>query len=169
MKPLLASIQAWWRSVTPREQKMLLVSGALALIAISYWGVWQPLEQRTAQAQARLQSEKQLLSWVSDNANRIVTLRGQAGQGSGGQAATNQSLNQVITQSTRQFKIELIRVQPRGEMMQVWIQPLPFTQLVAWIADLQQRQGVSVDVIDIDRGKESGLVEIKRLQLKRGA
>ena len=112
MKELLAPVQAWWRSVTPREQKMVMGMGALTVLAIAYWGIWQPLSERTAQAQARLQ--------------------------------------------------------PRGEMMQVWIQPLPFSQLVSWIAYLQERQGVSVDAIDIDRGKVNGVVEVKRLQLKRG-
>ncbi len=33
---------------------------------------------------------------------------------------------------------------------------------------MQERQGVSVDAIDIDRGKVNGVVEVKRLQLKRG-
>ncbi|EEO03300.1 type II secretion system protein M [Vibrio cholerae] len=164
MKELLAPLQAWWRSVTPREQKMVMGMGALTVLAIAYWGIWQPLSERTAQAQARLQTEKQLLSWVSENANDIVTLRAQGGS----DAPSDQPLNQVITNSTRQFNIELIRVQPRGEMMQVWIQPLPFSQLVSWIAYLQERQGVSVDAIDIDRGKVNGVVEVKRLQLKHG-
>ncbi len=79
MKELLAPVQAWWRSVTPREQKMVMGMGALTVLAIAYWGIWQPLSERTAQAQARLQTEKQLLSWVSENANDIVTLRAQGG------------------------------------------------------------------------------------------
>ncbi|ENM5932267.1 type II secretion system protein M [Vibrio mimicus] len=164
MKELLAPVNAWWRSVTPREQKMVMVTGALVVLAIAYWGIWKPLDERTTQAKARVQTEKQLLNWVSENANDIVTLRTQGGN----EAVSNQPLNQVITNSTHQFNIELIRVQPRGEMMQVWIQPLPFSQLISWIAYLQERQGVSVDVIDIDRGKVNGVVEVKRLQLKRG-
>ncbi|MCG6507489.1 type II secretion system protein GspM, partial [Vibrio parahaemolyticus] len=56
----------------------------------------------------------------------------------------------------------------RGEMMQVWIQPLPFSQLVSWIAYLKEKQGVDVEFMDLDRGKVPGVVEVKRLQLKRG-
>ena len=114
-------------------------------------------------ARARIVSEQQLLQWVQSTADDIVTLRRQ-----GGVVGTAQPLNQVISSSTRQFNIELIRVQPRGEMMQVWIQPLPFSQLVSWIAYLKEKQGVDVEFMDLDRGKVPGVVEVKRLQLKRG-
>lgn len=163
MKELFAPVQTWWRSVTPREQRMVLAMGALTVLAIAYWGIWQPLHERAAAAKARVQTEKQLLNWVSDNANDIMTLRA-----NGGAEISTQPLNQVITNSAREFNIELIRVQPRGDILQVWIQPLPFAQLVAWIAYLQERQGVSVDAMDIDRGKVNGVVDVKRLQLKRG-
>ncbi len=77
MKELLASVPAWWRSVTPREQKN--GNGHRRFDGTRYrlLGHMAAFGERTAQAQARLQTEKQLLSWVSENANDIVTLRAQ--------------------------------------------------------------------------------------------
>ncbi|MCG6213617.1 MULTISPECIES: type II secretion system protein M [Vibrio] len=161
--PLQASLQTWWSGISQREQRLVLMCGGLLFLGVLYWGILQPLQQRSDAAKARIVSEQQLLQWVQSTADDIVALRGQ-----GGVARTSQTLNQVITNSTRQFNIELIRVQPRGDMMQVWVQPLPFSQLVAWIAYLKEKQGVDVEYMDLDRGKVSGVVEVKRLQLKRG-
>ncbi|MDW6018609.1 type II secretion system protein M [Vibrio plantisponsor] len=160
---VIAPLQHWWQSINHREKVMVSICALLAVVAIVFWGVLQPLNERGVQAQNRIQTEKQLLAWVTDSADKITALRKQ-----GGVVRTSTPLNQVITSSTRQFKIELIRMQPRGEMMQVWIQPVPFTQLVAWIAYLKEQQGVDVDFMDIKRGKQAGVVEVQRLQLKRG-
>ncbi|WGY48144.1 type II secretion system protein M [Vibrio sp. ABG19] len=163
MKNLLNPAQAWWSSISQREQRLVLVCGGLLLLGLVYWGGVQPLQQRSENARTRIQSEQQLLQWVKSTADDIITLRRQ-----GGVVRTNQPFNQVIASSTRDFNIELIRVQPRGEMMQVWVQPLPFSQLVAWINFLREKQGIDVEFMDLDRGAAPGLVEVKRLQLKRG-
>ena len=163
MKNLLNPAQAWWSTISQREQRLVLVCGGLLLLGLLYWGVVQPLQQRSEHARTRIQSEQQLLQWVKSTADDIITLRRQ-----GGVVRTNQPFNQVIASSTRDFNIELIRVQPRGERMQVWVQPLPFSQLVAWINFLREKQGIDVEFMDLDRGAAPGLVEVKRLQLKRG-
>lgn len=163
MKNSLNALQAWWTSISAREQKMVLGCLVLGIVGVIYWGVLSPLGQRTELAKARIVSEKQLLNWVTDKADDIVRLRAQ-----GGVVASNQPFNQVISSSAQRFQIELIRIQPRDEMMQVWVQPLPFTKLVDWIAFLKETQGVDVEFMDIGRAQQSGVVEVKRLQLKRG-
>jgi len=163
MKNIITPLQSRWDSITLREKRMVLICLLFAVIAILYWGILQPLSERSELAKNRIQSEKQLLQWVSDRADTILTLRKQ-----GGVVRTSEPLNQVIVASTREYNVELIRVQPRGEMMQVWVQPLPFTKLVAWIAYLKEQQGVNVEFMDVKRGKQPGMVEVQRLQLKRG-
>ena len=81
---------------------------------------------------------------------------------------TNQPLNQAASSSAPRFGIELIRVQPRDDMLQVWVKPLSFDSLLDWMQFMHTRYGISVEFLDIDRGDKSGVVEVKRLQLKRG-
>jgi len=163
MNRFITPLQSWWQSISQREQRMVVVCTVFALIAVVFWGVLQPMSAKSTQAKNRVLSEKQLVNWVTDNADKIVTLRQQ-----GGVVRTSEPLNQLITDSTRRFNIELIRLQPRGEMMQVWIQPLPFTKLVDWLAYLKETKGVDVEFMDVKRGQQAGVVEVQRLQLKRG-
>lgn len=163
MKNLVSQAQAWWRSISPREQRMLLGCGVIVIVALIYWGMLQPMAQRAELAQSRIQSEKQLLTWVQDKADDITALRKSAGV-----TYSNQPLNQLVSSSARRFNVELIRVQPRNESVQVWIQPLAFNQLVNWLRYLKEQQGIEVEFLDIDRTDKAGMVDVNRLQFKRG-
>ncbi|MDN3697648.1 type II secretion system protein M [Vibrio cortegadensis] len=163
MKNLLSLLQTWWTSISQREQRLVIGCSVLLTIGVIYWGLLQPLNVRAEQAQLRITSEKQLLSWVENKADEIVALRS-----AGGIKVSNQPLNQIISSSTRGYKIELIRVQPRNEMLQVWIKPVPFNQFLSWIAYLKDQKGVEVEFMDIDRSEKPGVIDVNRLQFKRG-
>lgn len=163
MNALLAPLQNWWSKITPREQRLVMICSAFIVLGGLYWGVVQPVSERAATAQMRIQSEKQLLSWVKDKADSISQLRSQTGQ-----VVSGQPLNQAVSSSARRYKVELVRVQPRGEQLQVWIAPMPFNQFVEWITALQENHGIMVSFLDIDKGDRDGLIEVKRLQLTKG-
>ncbi|PFG45561.1 general secretion pathway protein M [Vibrio sp. ES.051] len=163
MKQLISQAQAWWSSISQREQRLVMGCGAIAIIGMVYWGVLQPMSQRAELAQSRIQSEKQLLTWVQNKADDITALRK-----SRGVSYSSQPLNQLVASSARRFNVELIRVQPRNESVQVWIKPLVFNQLVDWLRYLKEQQGIDVEFLDIDRTDPTGMVDVNRLQFKRG-
>lgn len=163
MKNLIAQVQTWWSSISQREQRMTMGCAALVIVGLIYWGILQPMSQRAELAQSRIQSERQLLAWVQDKADDITTLRK-----SGGVTYSNQPLNQLVSSSARRYNVELIRVQPRNESVQVWIKPLAFNQLVDWLRYLKEQQGIEVEFLDIDRTEQAGMIEVNRLQFKRG-
>lgn len=163
MKNLIAQAQTWWSSISQREQRLVMGGGIIAIIGMIYWGVFQPMNQRAELAQSRIQSEKQLLTWVQDKADDISALRK-----SGGVSFSNQPLNQVVSSSARRYKVELIRVQPRNDSVQVWIKPLAFNQMVDWLRYLKEQQGIEVEFLDIDRTDQAGMIDVNRLQFKRG-
>lgn len=164
MKGLLLNAQSWWLSISQREQRLVVVCSLVMIVGLIYWGILAPFAQRTELAQQRIQSERQLLSWVREQADEIVIKR-QAG----GVKVSNLPLNQTITSSTSRFSIELIRMQPRNDQLQVWIKPIPFEFFVNWLFYLQDNHGVTVEIMDIDKADQSGVVEVNRLQFKRGS
>ncbi len=163
MNKLIASLQGWWSSITPREQKLMTLGTILLVVGGLYWGIVQPVSERAQNAQMRIQSEKQLLAWVENRADDIIALR-QAG----GKSVSSLPLNQAISSTATRFDIELVRVQARGEEYQVWISPVAFNKFVDWIAFLQESHGVGVVFLDLDRSNTQGMVEVKRLQFSKG-
>jgi len=166
MDALKESLFSWWKGISLREQRMVIACTFLVLFGVVYWGIVQPVSARVDTARVRINSEKQLLSWVSNKADRIIELRRQGGIRTSSEPS--EPFNQVISASAKRYKIELIRIQPRDEMLQVWVKPVTFDNFVHWLAFLQQKQGVQVVFMDISNSDTTGVIEVKRLQLKRG-
>ncbi|KMV29441.1 type II secretion system protein M [Photobacterium swingsii] len=158
-------MKAWWKALSLREQRLMLGAGGALLIAVFYWGLWQPLATRAETAQQRINSERQLLDWVGKKANQIVSLRGNSSSSAG---ISDKGLNQVVNETTTRFRIELIRMQPRSEAVQVWVKPVPFNTLVNWLAFLRDEHGIDAQFLDISKADQNGVVEVNRLQLGRG-
>lgn len=163
MSALKESILSWWSSISIREQRLVIACSILLLLGGMYWGLIQPISERTDTAKVRINSEKQLLQWVVDSADRIVELRGKSGV-----STSDEPFNQVVSASAQSYKIELIRIQPRDDMLQVWVKPVAFDQFVHWLAYLQRKQSVQVEFMEISSSDSKGVIEVKRLQLKRG-
>ncbi|KLV06124.1 MULTISPECIES: type II secretion system protein M [Photobacterium] len=158
-------MKAWWNGLSLREQRLVLGGGIALFIAILYWGIWQPMANSAANAETHLQRERQLLSWVSQKADEIVALRGTSGSTG---SVSDKGLNQVINETTRRFQIEVIRMQPRSEAVQVWVKPVPFNTLVNWLAFLRDEHGIDTQFLDVTKTDRTGMVEVNRLQLGRG-
>nr|WP_026026021.1 type II secretion system protein M [Vibrio rumoiensis] len=165
MAALMAPVNNWWQGISTRERRLVIAGLSLFIIGFVYWGIFQPLSDRTEQAQIRLNTEKQLLQWVTSSADNIVSLRAQSGvRGS----QRNMPINQVVSSTASRFDIELIRMQPRDDMLQVWVQPLPFNTLINWLAELRDKYGLQVLFLDVNRTDKQGVVEVNRLQFQRG-
>ena len=158
-------MNAWWKGLSAREQRLVLGGGGALVLAVLYWGIWQPLATSAQNTENRLQSERQLLTWVTKKADEIVALRGTSGSTG---AVSNKGLNQVINETTGRFRIELIRMQPRSEAVQVWVKPLPFNTLISWLAYLRDEHGIDAQFLDVSKMDQAGMVEVNRLQLGRG-
>lgn len=158
-------LKQWWSSTSQRERRMLIAAGVILLIGCFYWLIYQPLNSKIELANNQLRSEQALNSWVVEKANAITTLRRQGGVG---RKVSDQPLNQIISVTASRHRVELVRMQPRDQMVQVWVQPLAFNNLVDWLDDLKTNQGLNVLYLDIKASDTPGMVEVDRLQLERG-
>ncbi|MFA0411923.1 type II secretion system protein GspM, partial [Vibrio splendidus] len=59
MRNMIEPLQAWWTSISQREQRLVIGCSILLILGVVYWGLIQPLSQRAELAQSRIQSEKQ--------------------------------------------------------------------------------------------------------------
>lgn len=159
-------LKTWWFGLSSRERQMLIAAFMILTFGGFYAFVYQPLNSKLDQAQEQLTSEQSLNAWLVNKANTITTLRS---QGAVGLKATDSDspLNQVISTTAQRYNVDLIRMQPRENMIQVWVQPLSFNALVNWLDELNKNQGLDVLYLDVKEGSAPGMVEVERLQLER--
>ncbi|USH02348.1 type II secretion system protein M [Grimontia kaedaensis] len=161
----MKALIAYWKGLSRREQRLLSVATAVLVLGALYWGVVSPLQVRAEQAQQRLVSERNLLTWVNGKAAEIQALRRAAGNS--GQVSAL-PLNQSVTTTVKRYNLEIVRLQPQREEIQVWLKPMPFNSLISWLDFLSTNHGVEVKFIDVGKTDTQGVVEVKRLQLGRG-
>lgn len=165
MKQLVPFLKHWWFALSKREQHLMVAMGMVLILFVGYSGIWQPLTQNAQTTRSRLASEQALLSWVKNKADQIVSLRNR----SGNTVNHDVPFNQMITTSSQQYGLKLIRIQPRESSYQIWFEPVSFNQLVKFIDYLQHQYGIRIEALDIEKTKQSGMVDVKRFQVSSGS
>jgi general secretion pathway protein M len=153
-------IKSMFLQLSEREQRLVIISVALVLVAIFYWGIWSPLNTSLERDKTAVKNQTELLAWVQKNANRAVQLRSSGGS----KASFSGSLPQAVNQSASLMKITISRMQPQDEELQVWVDQAPFNDVLAWLQSLEQT-GVSILDIDIVESDLPGQVRVRRLKL----
>ncbi|PJG58894.1 GspM family type II secretion system protein ExeM [Aeromonas cavernicola] len=156
--------QRWWQQMTTREQRLVAIGGGLLLVGICYWTIWQPITNRIEERARQVQNQQQTLAWLKEKGQIVLAMQG----GQGRQIDTSGTLEGVVNRTAFNQKIEIARLQPQGNALQVWIDTVPFESLLLWLATLVERHGVDVEVIEIARENLApGQVKVRRLQLSR--
>ncbi|WP_432460316.1 MULTISPECIES: type II secretion system protein M [unclassified Agarivorans] len=153
-------MKQWWQSLNKREQNLVMLASILCFVAVLYWGVWSPVAQANQAAKQRLATQQQTLLWAQQQ-GAVILANGHTQANAG-----TIKVNQAVSSSARQQRISISRIQPKGDSeVEVWIENVPFNQLLGWLNMLSQRYGVVVESIDLDEGKQAGMVGVRRLRL----
>ncbi|WP_223824367.1 type II secretion system protein M [Candidatus Enterovibrio escicola] len=153
---------AYFQRLSRREKCLLRGVFSVLLLGGLYWGGIHPLCERVKLAKQWLSNEKILLTWVSEKAAEIEGLRATAGNR---RQLSSLPLNQAVTTSVKRYNLEMVRLQPQQEELQVWLKPMPFNTLLSWLDFLEVTHGVQVKFIDLGKTDTEGVVDVKRLQL----
>lgn len=155
-------MKAWWQQLNTREQRLVLLLSVFVVIFVIYAYVWQPLNDNIEKSKKSIKRKQDLLTWVQENTTRYQ----QAQQN--GSTNTRESLSSIVNRTSKMNNINIDRMQPQGDDLQVWIDEISFNQLLSWLATLSQSHGLKVKSIDLNKAEQQGVVEVRRLQLGKG-
>jgi general secretion pathway protein M len=147
--------------LSARERRILAVGGALGAV-LFVLAVVLPLERAVAALERRVAHQRAELAWM----RRVAPELAAAGPP---RANGTLPLIVVIDQSARRAGLAeaLAGSAPQGpDTLQVRLQRAPFDGLIAWLARLEQRDGVQVQAARIQAAEGAGLVDAT-LTLKR--
>ncbi|MFG0832745.1 GspM family type II secretion system protein ExeM [Aeromonas bivalvium] len=161
---MMARFELWWRGLSAREQRLVAVGGSVLLVGLFYWLVWQPLGNRIEERERQVKSQQQTLIWLKEKGEQVLA----AQAGSGRNMDLGGTLDGVVNRTAFNHKIKIARLQPQGQELQVWIDQVAFDDLLMWLAELTDKYGVRVQVIEVAREQlPAGMVKVRRLQVSR--
>lgn len=158
----MENLKAWWNGLILREQQLVATCAVVLVIGIFYWGIWTPISNAEVDAERRLQAQESTLNFVKQTANKIEGLKQ-----SGTQSKFKGSLSAAVNQSAGAFGLEITRMQPQGNKIQLWMDDVPFDSLLGYLNELVQEKGLSLDSIDLAESDVPGLVRVRRIQLSQ--
>lgn len=147
-------MKEWFAGLNQREQLSLIVLGIALVLYLLYMLAWAPLAERRQELAVQNVSVAESLQRVDAMVSEIIRLR------EGGVASTaRRNLTSLVNQSTGRHGLQVSRLQPnsRGDI-QVRLENAVFDDLLAWLDDVENREGLLVTEIAITRSGSSGRV-----------
>src|ERR1700675_1393790 len=147
-------LRAWFAGMEPREQRVVAVGAVLLGLIVLVGGILMPLQSALSRARQATESKRADLAWMRVNASEVRTA------GSALAADTGEAPVVLVDRVGREAGLggALRGTQPNGNGVRVQLEAAPFDTLVTWLAALDERYGLAVDSITVDRNAQPGTV-----------
>ncbi|MBQ4862045.1 type II secretion system protein M [Pseudoalteromonas sp. MMG013] len=150
----------YWHSLKEQEQRLVMVAGGIFIIFILVMGIFRPLNEGVEKAKKDKLRQQELVAWVNAS---VGTLKSSASTKN-----TNRvNLSQLVNRTRGKYGISISKMQPSDGSLRVNIDTVEFNQLIAWIDELTNTHGLTVENLDIAQDDLPGFVRVSRLVLEK--
>jgi general secretion pathway protein M len=149
-------------NLSDSERRTAIIGAVVVALLLFYGVVWDPLAQGIKEQQKTVADQKALLGWMQAASAEAKVLRA-AQAGGGSTRRTGQSLLAVVDQTAKRGKLgsALSRVEPKGaDVVRVRLEEASFDDFIAWIVQLQNTYGITVESVSLDRQDAPGRVDV---------
>jgi general secretion pathway protein M len=146
------NVRDWLAGLSERERRLVYAAGGLLAVGLLYAILVLPFQAAGHRMAARLDKKTTDLAWMRQVAPQVAAT---AGMGAASGAGGGESLVVLVDRTAREAGLgnSLRDQSPDGNRgLRLRLETASFDVLVAWLAALQTRYGVSVDAATIDGG-----------------
>jgi general secretion pathway protein M len=146
-------LRAWYAGLQQREQRVVAIGAAALAVLILVLGILVPLQSAVSNVVKSNETKRADLKWMQANAPEIRA----AGQVP---PDTGEAPVVLVDRVAREAGLAsaLRGTQPNGTGVRVQLEAAPFDTLVTWLATLDERYGLAIETITVDRGAQPGVV-----------
>lgn len=148
-------LQGWYAGLSEREQRMVLVGSIVLGILVLVGGILLPLQSAVSKADERSERRSADLEWMRANAPEVQAGALLMARDSGEAPVV------LVDRVGREAGLgsAFRGTQPSGTNgVRVQLEAAPFDTMIAWLATLEQRYGLSIDSVTVERAAKPGLV-----------
>jgi general secretion pathway protein M len=146
-------IRAWYAGLEERERRFVIVGAIGVSLLILIVGILMPLQAAVSTAVARSETKRQDLAWMQANAPAVRAAGALPSD-------TGEAPVVMVDRIGRELGLasSLRGTQPNGTGVRVQLEAAPFDTLITWLATLEQREGLAIESITVDRAARPGVV-----------
>ncbi len=150
-----SGVGRWYYGRERSEQLIIAAVASLVVVSVLWMVLWKPISDWRALEANRHQNAQQLLDWMRKNeqaAKQAARSGNQANQ-------AGRALIPVITRAADAHDLKLNRLQPESNgVISVVLQQQSFNQIIRWVAQLNENNGVSIERATFDSEDAPGYV-----------
>jgi len=159
------ALQQWFAGLNPRERLIVSGGGIALLLILVFLFVWEPLVAEKKQLQTSIKAQQSLYEWLQRSADEARRLQGSVPRNKISAGSMRTVINQTVKRGLPGANIKRVNASKRN--VQVSIEQVGFDDLVRWLANLQQNNGIYVESLASERLPQAGRVNV-RLTLTTG-
>jgi general secretion pathway protein M len=146
-------LQTWYAGLQERERRVVAIGGITVAVLILVLGILMPLHSAVSGAVQRNETKREDLAWMQVNAAEIR---------SAGSLPTDTGEAPVVLVDRVGREAGLASAlrgtQPNGTGVRVQLEAAPFDTMINWLATLDERYGLAIESITVDRAARPGVV-----------
>jgi len=148
------ALQAWYAGLQPREQRMVAIGAVVVALLILVMGILMPLHSALSNSLESNAAKREDLAWMQVNAPEVRAA------GAALPSDTGEAPVVLVDRVGREAGLTdaLRGTQPSGAGVRVELEAAPFDTLISWLATLDERYGLAVESITVDRAARPGAV-----------
>jgi len=144
----------WFFGREASEQKIILGLVGIILASILWLAVWKPVADWRAVEVNRQTNAQQLYDWLRTNEAQAKAAASAQKTPTGAR-----SLLPIVSKAADAHELRIKRVQPESNgVISVFMEAQSFNDIVEWIAQLEENNGVSIERASFDGDDTSGYV-----------
>jgi general secretion pathway protein M len=154
MNPLLDKLKTWYTGLQERERRVVAIGGGALALVILFGAILLPLHSAVSAATKRADDRREDLAWMRVNSAEVRSGAGTVFNDTGEAPVV------IVDRVGREAGLgtALKGSQPSGNGVRVQLEAASFDTLVQWLATLDERYGLAIDSITVDRGARPGVV-----------
>lgn len=147
--------------LAPRDQLMLIVLVGAVVLYVLFFVVYVPLKNDLAGESKRVVALHQEQARVRSLAGQVLALQAAGGD------VNNQNINSILNDSSREFGLRMENFQPSGNSVRVRLAAADFNQVLAWLQELELKQGLQIKDLTLTADQRPGAV-LTNVQVQQG-
>jgi len=159
----------WWSGLSPRDQRVLAIGGALAALLLAYATIWLPLQRSRDSLRAQTAAAEASLRWMQSAAAEMQSAAAEIAERraqDGGQSTSvdRRSLLTRVDAGAREQGLgsALLSVEPASDgRVSAVFQQASFDALAQWLESLSRSHGTRIVELSAQSTGATGQVDAR--------
>jgi general secretion pathway protein M len=158
----MEQLKNWYSGLDQNEQKITLIAALIVLTMLVYLLILEPVNSAVEQMQREVAATQQTIARIKQQVPMVL-----ASKGTGGASPSSLPLTSVVNTTTSKYNLPVSRRDSKSpNEMQVWFDNVSFDSFIRWVAEINQKHGVTVTAVNVRSQDRNGITSINVKLLK---